>query len=230
MTTNKLPPGQRAIPSFPRFGLLEFAGRFPAQAGENCIKIGGDVERPVSIGADIARLPRVEQMSDFHCVSTWSSLGLKWGGYRFADFYRQLIVPLAAPPADATFVVLRARDGAHISMPLEDLLQHDVMLADQLDGAPLTVEHGGPLRIIAPGHYGYKNIKFISALEFWRTGEQYRPYGPRLLRFMAHPRGRVRLEERGQWIPGWLLRYLYRPLIGPTIKYFERKRARHLAR
>lgn len=227
MTTNKLPPGQRAIASFPRFGLLEFASRFPDAAADNCIKIGGDVGRHVSIGADIARLARVEQTSDFHCVTTWSSLGLKWGGYRFADFYHQLIVPLAAPPADATFVVLRGRDGGHISLPLEDLLEPDVMLADQLNGVQLTVEHGGPLRIIAPALYGYKNIKFISALEFWRTGEQYRPYGPR---FMGHPRARVWLEERGQWVPGWLLRYLYRPLIGATIKYFERALARHVAR
>ena len=196
-------------------------------AGDDCSKIGGDVERPISIGAEIARLARVEQTSDFHCVTTWSSLGLKWGGYRFADFYHQLVVPLAAPSTEATFVVLRGRDGAHISLPLEDLLQQDVMLAGQLDGVQLTVEHGGPLRIVAPDHYGYKNIKFISALEFWRTGEQYRPYGPR---FMRHPRGRVWLEERGQWIPGWLLRYAYRPLIGPTLTYFERALARHLAR
>lgn len=99
------------------------------------------------------------------------------------------------------------------------------MLADQLDGMPLSVEHGGPLRVIAPDLYGYKNIKFIKGIEFWRTGEQYQPYGMRL---MGHPRGRVWLEERGQWVPGWVLRYLYRPLIGQTIKYFNRALARHL--
>ncbi len=227
MTGNALPPGQRAIRTFPRFGLLEFASRFPDAAGDTGIKIGGDVERSVSIGAEFAGLDRVEQTSDFHCVTTWSSVGLIWGGYRFADVYHRLIVPLAAPPPEATFVVLRGRDGAHISMLLEDLLAQNVLLADQLDGMPLTVEHGGPLRIVAPDHYGYKNIKFLSKLEFWRTGEHYRPYGPR---FMGHPRGRVWMEERGQWIPGWLLRYLYRPLIGPTIRYFERTLARHLAR
>lgn len=50
MTTNKLPPGQRAIPAFPRFGLLEFASRFPDMAAAPGIKISGDVGRPVSIG------------------------------------------------------------------------------------------------------------------------------------------------------------------------------------
>ncbi len=227
MTETHLPPGQRAIATFPRFGLIEFAGRFPEVSGDDGIKVSGDVGNPVTIGAEMARLPRVEQTSDFHCVTTWSSLGLQWGGVRFADFYRELVVPLAAPSADATFVVLRARDGAHISLPLEDLLQGDVLLADRLHGEALTVEHGGPMRIVAPGHYGYKNIKFINRIEFWRTGDNYRPYG---FRFMAHPRGRVWLEERGQWIPGWVLRYVYRPMIGPTIKYFERALARHGAR
>ena len=42
------------------------------------------------------------------------------------------------------------------------------------------------------------------------------------LRFMVHPRARVALEERGQWVPGWLLRHLYRPLIGMTVARFER--------
>ena len=44
---------------------------------------------------------------------------------------------------------------------------------------------------------------------------------------MVHPRARVALEERGQWVPGWLLRYLYRPLIGTTVARFEREKRRH---
>ena len=98
-------------------------------------------------------------------------------------------------------------------------------MGDHLDGAPLSMEHGGPLRIVAPSHYGYKSVKFISRIEFWRSAAHYRPYG---LRFMVNPRARVALEERGQWVPGWLLRYLYRPLIGSTITYFQRALARHL--
>jgi hypothetical protein len=39
---------------------------------------------------------------------------------------------------------------------------------------------------------------------------------------MDHPRARVAMEERGRIFPGWVLRYLYRPLIGPTVKRFQR--------
>lgn len=225
MTSTKLPPGQRAIAAFPRFGLRPFATRFPDPAQGLHIEIGGDVATRIAVGTEIAKLPRVEQTSDFHCVTTWTSVGLRWGGYRFSDFYLRIVVPLAGPLPGATFVVLRGRDGARTSLPLEDLLQQDVLLADHLDGAPLSIEHGGPLRVVAPSHYGYKSVKFISRIEFWRSAENYRPYG---LRFMVNPRARVALEERGQWVPGWLLRYLYRPLIGPTITYFQRTLARHL--
>ena len=57
---------------------------------------------------------------------------------RFADFYEQIVVPLCPEgPAAARFIVLRAQDGARTSLPLEDLLGPDVLLADHLDGQPL---------------------------------------------------------------------------------------------
>ena len=220
-----LPPGQREINTFPRFGLTPFAKRFPENAGDAKIPIGGDVQTPVQVGSELERIARVEQCSDFHCVTTWTRRGLQWGGMRFADFYQQLVVPLAAPAADATFVVLKGQDGARTSMLLEDLLSPDVMLADRLDGQPLSIAHGAPLRLVAPAHYGYKSVKHIARIDFWRNDANYRPFG---LRFMVHPRARVALEERGQWVPGWLLRYLYRPLVRPTVSRFEREMQRYL--
>jgi Oxidoreductase molybdopterin binding domain len=100
-----------------------------------------------------------------------------------------------------------------------DLLAPDVLLADRLFGQPLSLEHGAPLRLVALGHYGYKSVKHLDRIEFRVSDAGYRPYG---LRFMVHPRARVAFEERGQWLPGWLLRVLYRPLIGPTVKHFEK--------
>lgn len=127
------------------------------------------------------------------------------------------MVPLAGAPADATFVVLRGQDGARGSLPLADLLAPDVLLADRLDGQPLGVDHGAPLRLVAPAHYGYKNLKHLDRIEFLCSSADYRPQG---FRFMVHERARVALEERGRWVPGWLLRHLYRPLIGPTVRLF----------
>ncbi len=221
-----LPPGQREIAHFPRFGLTPFAVRFPARLEDATLRISGDVARPVEVAAGLEGLPRAEQISDFHCVTTWTRRSLRWGGVRFADFYRQVVLPQAEPAPAANFVVLRGQDGARTSLPLEDLLADDVLLADRLDGEPLTIGHGAPLRLIAPAHYGYKSVKHLDRIEFWRDGARYRPFG---FRFMVHPRARVAREERGRWIPGWLLRYLYRPLIRPTAARFARALEAHVA-
>lgn len=133
---------------------------------------------------------------------------------------------VASPAADAAFVVLRGQDGARSSLPLEDLLAPDVLLADRLNGEPLSIAHGAPLRLVAPAHYGYKSVKHLHRIEFRRSGASYRPVG---FRFMDHPRARVAVEERGRWIPGWILRHLYRPLIRPTALRFERALERHLS-
>ena len=218
---NALPPGQYATDGFPRFGLTRFANRFPAEATVIRIEVQGDVVAPLVIFADDLRaLPRVDQTSDFHCVTTWSRRSLQWSGVRFSDFFERIVVPRARPMAEATFVVLRCQDRARASLPLADLLAADVLLADALSGIPLTVEHGAPLRLVAPAHYGYKSSKHVCRIEFWRDDRQYRPSG---LRFMDHPRARVAQEERGRGVPGWILRYLYRPFVGPTVARFRRE-------
>ncbi len=219
-----MPPGQRDIGSFPRFGLNKFADRFPAKPDTIDLEISGEVESPVRLDAGFGGAPRVEQVSGFHCVTTWSARGLRWGGVRFKDVYETVIGPRARPRPGAVCIILRAQDGARARLPLEDLLADDVLLADQLNGAPLPLEHGAPLRLVAPQHYGYKSIKHLSRIEF-RTG--FDGYKPSSFAFMEHPRGRVMLEERGQYFPGWLLRQLYRPLIGGTVQRFAEASERH---
>ena len=221
----ELPPGQVETRDFPRFGLTPFAPRFPSELGAVRIRIGGEVAAPLEISQELGPLDYVTQRSDFHCVTTWTCKGIEWSGVRFADFFRELVQPLARPDASATTVVLRAQDGARVIMLLEDLMAPDVLLADRMDGEPLSIAHGAPLRLIAPAHYGYKNIKHLNRIDFFRSDADYRPFG---WRFMEHPRARVALEERGRWFPGWLLRYLYRPLINPTVKRFDKALKAHL--
>lgn len=224
--TQDLPPGQRARTDFPRFGLGKFARRFPAEPGRMRFRIAGDVEHAVSVEHQLQGLPRVEQTSDFHCVTTWSVRNLGWSGWRFSEVYDQLVLREANPLAGAEIVVFRGEDGYCTSLMLEDLLTPDVILADRLDGAPLGLEHGAPLRLIAPAHYGYKNVKHLVAIEFWRDRRAYRfpfPY-PAL---MDHPRARVAFEERGRWIPGAILRRIYRLIVPFTVWNFARALAAH---
>lgn len=223
--TPGLPPGQREIDVLPRFGLTKFARRFPSETENIVIDIGGDVEESIRITTELKQLDRIEQVSDFHCVTTWTRRHVSWSGFRFSDFYQKLVIAQAQPDADTVVVVFRGQDGYRVSMQLEDLLAPDVMLADTLEGQRLSIAHGAPLRLIAPAHYGYKNAKHINAIEFWRDDRHYRPAG---LSFMDHPRARVEYEERGKIFPGWFLRRLYRPLIHRAQRKFKTALDDHL--
>ena len=222
--SNPLPPGQRDNAAFPRFGLTPFARRFPRETSRIYLEVFGNVEHELHLSDALSGLPRVEQVSDFHCVTTWSHRSLRWGGVRFLDFYEHVLVPRARPHSEATLVALRGQDGARTGMLLVDLLAPDVLLADTLEGEPLTVEHGAPVRLIAPAHYAYKSVKHLSRIEFRSEDDGYRGSA---FRFMDHPRARVALEERGRGVPGWLLRYVYRPLISVTVAQFAKAMAEH---
>jgi DMSO/TMAO reductase YedYZ molybdopterin-dependent catalytic subunit len=217
-----LPPGQREHGSFPRFGLTPYAPRFPREPKHIRLALVGELRAPVELDdGDWARLPRHEQQSDFHCVTTWSRRGLRWGGVRFAD----VATLIDADPA-ATIVSFQGQDGYHAALPLADLLAANVLLADRLDGAPLPLEHGAPLRLVAPAHYGYKSVKHVKRIDWLHRAPGYRPA---MFSWMIHPRGRVAFEERGRGLPGWLLRWLYRPMIGATAARFARELARYRA-
>jgi DMSO/TMAO reductase YedYZ molybdopterin-dependent catalytic subunit len=220
-----LPPGQVEVDDFPRFGLANFAFRFPAETGRIEIAVDGDVEHPTRFGEELESLERVEQVSDLHCVTTWTRRGLRWGGWRFRDFYEQLVVPRVQPETGATLVVLRAQDGLAQSLPLEDMLAPEVLLADRLDGEHLGVAHGAPIRLVAPAHYGCKSIRHLNAVEFWRDARNYRFPGPRLL--MNHPRARVMREERGRVFPPWVFRKLWPALVPPVRWLFAAGLRRH---
>jgi DMSO/TMAO reductase YedYZ molybdopterin-dependent catalytic subunit len=219
-----LPPGQFETEEHFRFGWGSLAFRFPTNPDVVEIAVRGDVGTPLVVRDELAKLPRVDLVADLHCVTTWSKRGLHWSGFRFSDFYRLIVEPSAVPLPGATLVVLRSQDGYQESLPLEDLLAPDVLLADRLDGAPLGIAHGAPLRLVAPAHYGYKNVKHLCAIELWRDARAYRFPGPG---FMDHPRARVALEERAHGVPNWIVRRTYPALIPLIRQLFRFALARH---
>ncbi len=221
---NILPPGQKASDIFPRFGLPQYANRFPTEVDKIRFSIGGDLE-DFEISEELNSLTRVNQVSDFHCVTTWSKLNLNWSGYFFNEFYTKLILPNVSQ--EISFVVLKAQDGYKTSLPLIDLMQQNVLLADQLDKQPLTLEHGAPIRIVTPDHYGYKNLKHIKRIEFY-TEQQIVKQG--FLSFMDHPRARVGHEERASKGPGIIYRWLYKFRIKSTIRDFEQATTEYRAK
>jgi DMSO/TMAO reductase YedYZ molybdopterin-dependent catalytic subunit len=203
------------IDEFPRFGVAEFARR-PIKTRDIHIEFFGSLEHTIALtSTELATLPRVQLHSDFHCAAGWSHRGLHWEGLRFKDVWDAFILRHVVNVSDRSLLVLRCQDGFRTSLPLLDLLRRDVLIADRLNDEPLTLDHGAPVRLIAPAHYGYKSAKHLAQVEILADGQTYRPLLPR---FMEHPRARVELEERGQFLPGWLLRYLFRPFIKPLIR------------
>jgi len=219
-----LPRGQKAIDFFPRFGVPAYAERWPQVPDRPSLTIGGLVEAPFTLAlGELAVLPQVEITTDFHCVTTWTRRGLRWGGYRLTDVLDNLVRPRSRPRPAARYLCFASLDGYRICIDLRDI-DGEMLLADRLDGAPLSIEHGAPIRLIAPALYGYKNPKHVCGIEF--LADFRRGYAER--QTLAHPRGRVALEERGRFLPGSVYRYLYRALIPMTLASYERAAKRRM--
>jgi DMSO/TMAO reductase YedYZ molybdopterin-dependent catalytic subunit len=105
-------------------------------------------------------LPQVDDVSDFHCVTKWSRLDVPWRGVHLAD-----VLALAEPTDEARFLLCHAYDNYTTNLPLAEALKPDVLLVHTADGAPLPVEHGGPVRVITPQLYAWKGAKWIKRLE-----------------------------------------------------------------
>jgi DMSO/TMAO reductase YedYZ molybdopterin-dependent catalytic subunit len=158
-----LPPGQRAIATFPRRGVHV---RRPVPPRASSIRIGGDIDVAFDIRvSDLAGMPREEITADFHCVAGWSCRDLRWDGVRFATFYDAVIAPRVPAGVQVNHVLFRGGDGYEAALLLEDACVDNVLLADQLDGAPLTGAHGAPVRLVSPSQYGHKSVKHLNAIE-----------------------------------------------------------------
>ena len=125
------------------------------------MKIGGLVDQPVSLTYDELRaLPRVDQVSNFHCVTGWTVNNVRWGGVRIQD-----VLAAAGPSSSAHALEFVSMEVPYIDyLTLKQASLHDVMLAYEMDGKPLPREHGAPVRLIIPQMYGYKNVKWLAGI------------------------------------------------------------------
>ncbi|HET7568099.1 MAG TPA: molybdopterin-dependent oxidoreductase [Gaiellaceae bacterium] len=122
------------------------------------LSIGGLVQQPVSLGYDELRaLPRVNQVSTFHCVTGWTVQDVRWGGVRLHDVLAQ-----AGPLPEAGGLEFVSAEEPYVdSLSTSQAALKDVLLAYEMDGRPLAREHGAPLRLVIPDMYGYKNVKWV---------------------------------------------------------------------
>jgi DMSO/TMAO reductase YedYZ molybdopterin-dependent catalytic subunit len=167
----QLPPGQRRVPNWP---VLDLGDLPNVSTAVWRLEIDGLVERPVVLTwDDFMALPQTDDVSDFHCVTTWSRMDLRWRGVRFQD-----LMDLARPEPAASFVVTTGYDvdassgeAYTTNLSLEEATKPDVLLVHTVDGSPLPREHGGPCRMITPQHYAWKGAKWIRRITLTETNQ-----------------------------------------------------------
>lgn len=158
-SAERLPPGQRLVTGWPVLDL----GITPTIAPERwSLEIAGLVRRPARFDlASFAKLPQSAMRSDIHCVTSWSRYDNDWQGVSA----RNLLADVE-PLSSARFVLFESYDGYTTNLPLNSFADADVLLATHWQGAPLTREHGGPVRVVVPKHYFWKSAKWVSRIVF----------------------------------------------------------------
>lgn len=171
MTRRALPPGQIETRRFPVVG-----ERAPsADIADWRLTIGGLVREARVLDLDsYMSLPHREMTFDIHCVTSWSRMDATFTGVPLSG--------LVEPGPDAAFVSFTAYSerGHHTSLPIGYALSNS-WVVHAFDGEPLTVEHGGPVRVVTPGKYFYKSIKWLRDIEllaedrpgWWETNSSY---------------------------------------------------------
>lgn len=154
----RIPAGQSQVNNFP---VLDLGIRPDVHIDNWTLRIYGLVNKELSLDwAAFQAMPQVRDVSDFHCVTRWSQLDMDWEGVRASDLLMQ-----AEPLESARFVTLHSYDSYTTNLPLEALLDSDVLVAHSVFGAPLAAEHGGPVRLVVPKRYAWKSAKWLKAIE-----------------------------------------------------------------
>jgi len=155
----RIPPGQVVTTKLP---VLHYGAVPSVDIANWDFQVFGLVREPLRFTYnDILAMPRERVVADVHCVTGWSKLDTEWEGVKFREFMRGV-----QPLPEARFVEVRAEAGFTTSLPLEVLMDDDVIMAYIYDGAPLTPEHGAPLRLVVPKKYFWKSAKWIRGFEF----------------------------------------------------------------
>jgi methionine sulfoxide reductase catalytic subunit len=106
-------------------------------------------------------LQRKVQVSDFHCVTGWSVFAITWEGIPLRTFLEQ-----AGVKKEAKFVKFYSADGVYTdTLPINQAMAYDIMVALLIDGELIPEENGGPVRLVVPKMYAYKSVKWLSRIE-----------------------------------------------------------------
>jgi DMSO/TMAO reductase YedYZ molybdopterin-dependent catalytic subunit len=156
---DRLPPGQLLRTNWP---VLDLGYKPEIALSDWRLAVTGFVANPLTwTWEDFLAQPSFHSVSDFHCVTTWSTYDNEWEGVSF-----KRLIELVRPLSMAKFLLFTAYDDYTTNLPLEACDDEDVLLACRWNGQPLTREHGGPVRVIVPKRYAWKGAKWVKEIMF----------------------------------------------------------------
>jgi DMSO/TMAO reductase YedYZ molybdopterin-dependent catalytic subunit len=156
---DRLPPGQKLTDGWP---VLHYGGIPEIDLASWKFSVVGLVEDEVHFTwDDFMALPQTTLRSDIHCVTHWSKFDNDWTGVRIGD----LLSGVKRKPG-VKHVMVHSYGGYTTNIPLDELLDDDVLLAHSHGGKPLEKQHGWPLRLVVPKLYFWKSAKWVRGMVF----------------------------------------------------------------
>jgi DMSO/TMAO reductase YedYZ molybdopterin-dependent catalytic subunit len=162
--------GLAALLPIGRFRIYTVTGSLPSRSrADYTLKVGGLVDQPFELTYDeLVAMPPTKLTRDFQCVTGWRVSDVEWKGVRLAD-----LLDRAGVQASATALRFHSFDGAYAeSLTLGQARRDDVIVAYQLEGSPLSDEHGGPARLYVAPMYGYKSCKWLDRIELTKDVQE----------------------------------------------------------
>jgi len=168
------PPESEVTPDddFPSYFVSDM---MPFPPANWTLKVGGMVERPaVYTLYQLKQMARFDQRIRHHCVEGWSAVA-SWQGVRVSDIAKRVGLK-----PDARFVEFRSFDsGYYSSWDMPSAMHPQTILAYGMNGDDLEADHGAPLRLYSAVKLGYKNVKYLTEVNFlpMRTGGYWENQG-----------------------------------------------------
>ena len=126
------------------------------------LKVTGMVDHPLTLSLDdLKAMPATSLVKDFQCVTGWRVQGVHWTGVLLSE-----VLDRAGVQSGATALAFHSYDNADTeSLTLDQARRPDVIVAYEMLGAPVTRDHGGPVRMYVAPMYGYKSLKWLDGIE-----------------------------------------------------------------
>lgn len=155
--------GLSSLLPFGRFRFYSVTGSFPSRSRSKYkLRVTGLVDQPFTISySELTAMPHTKVTRDFQCVTGWRVPNQEWTGVQLSK-----LLDRAGVKPEATALRFVSFDGTYAeSLTLAQARRPDVMVAYELEGKPLSSDHGGPARLYVAPMYGYKSCKWLDTIE-----------------------------------------------------------------